>query len=379
MNQRIYFILIFLGIIISSCKEEIQKVADVFVQPTAREVYERKFEKDDFELLNWKNAFDTAKKDSIQITLPYSESGVFSEDGFYVYSYNVQLKEGEKIIIEVEKQIDTAAVFIDLFQKQNDSLKIFEHLKSSEDKQSNLSQEIEISGYYKVIVQPQMQLQFPFILKIYTEPLYEFPVSGGGNKNIQSFWADPRDDGGRSHEGVDIFAARGTPVVAVTKGIISSTGDRGLGGKQVWLHDGLFGKTIYFAHLDSIATNSGKKVKPGDTLGFVGNTGNAKTTAPHLHFGIYTRRYGAIDPFPFIRNTEIQEVKNQNLIYQGVISKNRSELRKGPATGYPEFKKLSKNDTVTILGKNSSWFHIHTRDSVKGFVHESSIKELSSN
>src|SRR5690606_13280299 len=140
--------------------------------------------------------------------------------------------------------------------------------------------EIKASGFYKIIVQPQMKLKFSFVLKIYTEPLYEFPVSGAGNKNIQSFWADPRGDGSRSHEGVDIFADRGTPVIAVTDGIIASVGERGLGGKQVWLRDGLFGKSIYYAHLDSIAVSEGKRVKIGDTLGFVGNTGNAKTTVP---------------------------------------------------------------------------------------------------
>ena len=183
MNQRVFFTLILLGIIFSSCKEEIQKAAEIFVKPTAREVYERNFSKNDSLLLQWKNAFENAKRDSLQITLPYSESGVFSEENFNVYSYNIQLKEGERIVVEVEKQSDSAFVFVDFFQAKSDSLKIFKHLKSSEDKKATLSQEIETSGFYKVIVQPQMKLQIPFVLKIYTEPLYAFPVSGSGNKS----------------------------------------------------------------------------------------------------------------------------------------------------------------------------------------------------
>ncbi len=367
-----------MGILISSCKEEIQKAADVFVQPTAREAYERNFSKNDSLLLQWKNAFENSKRDSIQITLPYSESGIFSEENFNVYSYNIQLKEGERIIVEVEKQTDSALVFVDLFQVKTDSLKSFKLLKSSEDKKSFLSQEIETSGFYKVVVQPQMKLQFPFVLKIYTEPLYVFPVSGGNNKNIQSFWADPRDTGSRSHEGVDIFADRGTPVIAITDGIIESAGERGLGGKQIWLRDELFGKRIYYAHLDKIAVSEGEKVRIGDTLGFVGNTGNAKDLPPHLHFGIYKSK-GAVNPLSFIKKTEIQTSEMPSSLTKAITLKNNAEVRKGPASVFKQFGSLKKNDTLIVLGKNQKWFHIQTADSLKGYVNETVIKPLPPN
>jgi murein DD-endopeptidase MepM/ murein hydrolase activator NlpD len=378
MNLKNFFTLILLGILISSCKEEIQKAADVFVQPTAREAYERNFSKNDSLLLQWKNAFENSKRDSIQITLPYSESGIFSEENFNVYSYNIQLKEGERIIVEVEKQTDSALVFVDLFQVKTDSLKSFKLLKSSEDKKSFLSQEIETSGFYKVVVQPQMKLQFPFVLKIYTEPLYVFPVSGGGNKNIQGFWADPRDTGSRSHEGVDIFADRGTPVIAITDGIIESAGERGLGGKQIWLRDELFGKRIYYAHLDKIAVSEGEKVRIGDTLGFVGNTGNAKDLPPHLHFGIYKSK-GAVNPLSFIKKTEIQTSEMPSSLTKAITLKNNAEVRKGPASVFKQFGSLKKNDTLIVLGKNQKWFHIQTADSLKGYVNETVIKPLPPN
>ncbi len=94
------------------------------------------------------------------------------------------------------------------------------------------------------------------------------------------------DGGNRNHEGVDIFAAKGTPVVAVANGFVTRTGNQGLGGKQVWLRDSSSGNAYYYAHLDSILTESGKQVRINDTLGFVGNTGNAAGGSPHLHFGI---------------------------------------------------------------------------------------------
>lgn len=355
--------------------DEVRKVADVVNRPTAREVYERNFKKDDSLLLKWNKAFERSINDKLQITLPYSESGIFSEENFNVYSYNLQLKEGERLVIEVDKKPDSASVFLDLFQQKSDSLKTFELVKSSKDKKSSLIFEIDISANYKVIVQPEMKRQFPFVLKIYSQPMYLFPVSGGANKNVQSFWADPRDSGSRSHEGVDIFAARGTPVVAVSNGRIASAEERGLGGKQVWLTDGIFGKRVYYAHLDSIAVTAGKRVKIGDTLGFVGNTGNAKTTAPHLHFGIY-RKKGAVNPFPYIKMTEIQQVVDTSKILKATVSKNRTDLRKGPAAVFEQLGRLKKNDTVLVLGKSRNWFHIQTTDSLKAFVNQSSIQEL---
>lgn len=374
MKKRFWYFSIFILVVFFGC-EEVQKAADVVIQPTAREVYERNFKKNDSLLLQWKNAFEIAKKDNLQITLPYSESGIFSEENLNVYSYNLQLKEGERLVVEVEKQPDSASVFIDLFQQRSDSLKLFKLVKSSKDKKSSLAFEINKSEVYKIVIQPEMKRQFPFIIKIYSQPMYFFPVSGGNNKSVKSFWADPRDTGSRSHEGVDIFAPKGTPVLAVSDGRISSTGEGGLGGKQVWLMDGLFGKRVYYAHLDSIAVTKGKRVKTGDTLGFVGNTGNAETTPPHLHFGIY-RKKGAVNPFPYIKLTDIQQVKDTSQVVKGTISKNRADLRKGPASVFEQLATLKKNDTILVLGKNQNWFHIQTQDSLKGFINQSFLTEL---
>ena len=94
------------------------------------------------------------------------------------------------------------------------------------------------------------------------------------------------------------FAARETPALAVVDGT-AQTGTNTLGGNVVWLRGGVFGESFYYAHLDRFAFEGTANVKAGDVIGYVGNTGNARTTSPHLHFGIYDR--GAIDPLPFIR------------------------------------------------------------------------------
>src|SRR5690606_21505697 len=117
MKQRAVITLILLSIIISSCKEEIQKAADVFVKPTAREVYERNFSISDSLVLRSNNAVETAKRASLQISLPYPDSGFFPVEYFLVYSHNIQVEEGERSMVEVEEQADSAFVFVDLFRR----------------------------------------------------------------------------------------------------------------------------------------------------------------------------------------------------------------------------------------------------------------------
>lgn len=124
------------------------------------------------------------------------------------------------------------------------------------------------------------------------------PVAGLGRKALRDTWHGPRSQG-RRHEGIDIFARRGTPVVSATEGIVLSIGQNNLGGNVVWVL-GPGGQRHYYAHLDQFADLSrGQRVEPGTVLGYVGNTGNARTTPPHLHYGIYGSD-GALNPYPLL-------------------------------------------------------------------------------
>ncbi|AKC87648.1 peptidase [Pseudoxanthomonas suwonensis] len=126
------------------------------------------------------------------------------------------------------------------------------------------------------------------------------PVQGVAAGRIADTFGAPRG-ADREHAGVDIFAARGTPVVSTTRGVVVAIRERGLGGRQVWVY-GPAGEHHYYAHLDNWAPAlaEGDVVQPGTVLGTVGNTGNARTTPPHLHYGIYGRD-GAVDPLPRMR------------------------------------------------------------------------------
>ena len=127
----------------------------------------------------------------------------------------------------------------------------------------------------------------------------KFPVAGAGVEHIISDFGDPRG-GGRRHEGVDIRAERGRPVVAALAGVVHRVKRGGKGGRQIWLrsHGGRF--TLYYAHLDRQLVSEGATVQAGQVIGAVGNTGNAAGATPHLHFCIYRGKRQAVDPLPYL-------------------------------------------------------------------------------
>ncbi|HYE36597.1 M23 family metallopeptidase [Methylocaldum sp.] len=125
------------------------------------------------------------------------------------------------------------------------------------------------------------------------------PVAGVRPRDLQDTWGALRG-GGRTHKGIDIFAPKGTPVYSTTRGIVVRTGQNRLGGNVVWAL-GPGRHVHYYAHFERIASiRAGDIVQPGDLLGYVGNTGNARTTPCHLHYGIYLPWGGAINPYPLL-------------------------------------------------------------------------------
>ena len=130
-------------------------------------------------------------------------------------------------------------------------------------------------------------------------PTLPVPVQGVSMRAVRDTFGAPRP-GDRTHQGVDIFAPRGTPVVSTTRGIVARIGENRLGGTVVWVL-GPGGDRHYYAHLNSVADiKTGQRLVPGDVLGTVGTTGNARGTPPHLHYGVYRRANGAINPFPLL-------------------------------------------------------------------------------
>jgi murein DD-endopeptidase MepM/ murein hydrolase activator NlpD len=134
---------------------------------------------------------------------------------------------------------------------------------------------------------------------------YVFPVYGPDASFTDDFQAARAATGW--HHGNDIFAPLGTPVLAVTDGELFLVGLNAIGGNRLWLRDSA-GNEFYYAHLSAytpLAFN-GSKVKAGDVIGFVGTTGDAVGTPPHLHFEIHPRGLlwmgydGVINPYSYL-------------------------------------------------------------------------------
>lgn len=128
---------------------------------------------------------------------------------------------------------------------------------------------------------------------------YVFPVFGAG-ATFSSDYGAPRAGTGW-HQGNDIFAPIGVPVLAVADGVFSKVGVNTLGGNRLWLTDDL-GNAYYYAHLSGYAAHvaDGVRVRGGEIIGFVGNTGQARTTPPHLHFEIHPGDGPSVDPYPYL-------------------------------------------------------------------------------
>ena len=125
------------------------------------------------------------------------------------------------------------------------------------------------------------------------------PVAGVRPGSLVDTWGAERS-GGRRHKGIDIFARRGTAVMSPVQGVVMQVGHDRLGGNVVRVL-GPGRQVHYFAHLDRYGPIRERQwIRPGDIVGYVGDTGNARGTPPHLHYGVYTAG-GAINPFPLLR------------------------------------------------------------------------------
>ncbi len=175
--------------------------------------------------------------------------------------------------------------------------------------------EIEVDVHQAAIHQAERELEaFEAGSAIYIEGVvfpigdlqYEVPL-------IDSF-GFPRMTGTEDehwHEGIDIFAPMGAPLVATEYGVITRVGTGKLGGLKVWLH-GDSGTDWYYAHLSGFVPglHEGMVVEPGDVIGYVGTSGNAVGTPPHLHMQVHPGGGKAVNPYPLlftISNWEIQD------------------------------------------------------------------------
>ena len=365
--QHLTLILLF-AFIISACQEE--KVPEPFNPRNDHEAYQKALESAN--LLEtalgkeWTTLAQEALEQPEQIQLPYEEAFYIDDRSAYALGYHFDAKRGQKIQITIEDIApDSIDLFIDLYRIEESS---FTHIASADRDSRILGFEPRRDAQYVLRFQSELLRGGTFKITFESVPSLVFPVAGKTHRSIGSIWGDVRDGGKRSHEGVDIFAPRGTPVIAPVDGVVRAADERGIGGKVVWLEDNEHSQNLYFAHLNDWNVKKGDRVKTGDTLGFVGNTGNARTTPPHLHFGIYSR--GAMNPINHLKplGRALKTVdEGFEWLGQEVRLRNNSTLysdlnKKKSST------KLSKYQVAKVLSLNSDNCRVQLPDGKIGYI-----------
>jgi murein DD-endopeptidase MepM/ murein hydrolase activator NlpD len=156
----------------------------------------------------------------------------------------------------------------------------------------------------RATIPPIVRRPLPSLVPKLTKKGYVFPVHGPASF-ADTFGASRAGVGW--HHGEDIFAPMGAPALAVAAGTVFSVGWNELGGNRLWLRDRK-GNEFYYAHLSAFSPLAveGARVRAGDVLGFVGNSGDAEQTPPHLHFeihpvGLLALGYdGVVNPYPYL-------------------------------------------------------------------------------
>lgn len=339
----------------------------------------------------WLAASDSALRSPLSAALPAREVGVYTRDEARAVAYRFTLRDGERVRATLSAVGLRARIYLDLFELTGDTLAAnapgnddgrdtpFRHRATADTVAATdsavttiaLEYEARRNGDVVLRLQPELLRAGRYTLEIRTEPTLAFPVDGRGNSAIQSLYGAVRDGGRRDHHGIDIFAPRGTPVLAVTDGVVRSTSPNNLGGNVIWLSDGARGQTVYYAHLDRQIVTAGQRVDRGDTIGFVGNTGNARSTPPHLHFGIYRRGAGPIDPLHHVRLVSAAlpavTVTEHPLGRFDTLTTAR-ELLAAPVASARPLGRVSAHTRIRVMAANGRWYRVQLEDGRTGYL-----------
>lgn len=317
----------------------------------------------------WFSAAGKGLAHPLTIKLPYKETGYFDAAQPGAAGYRFTARRGDKILIQlIKKPAVGFTLFLDLWQPvENDQPRL---LASADTASGGMNYEIRKDGDYLLRLQPELLAGGEYTLEIRTGPSLDFPVAAAARPRITSFWGDARDAGARSHEGIDIFGAFRTPLLAAADGIVTSVTNNNLGGKVIFMRPKGKDFVLYYAHLDSQMVQSGQRVQSGDTIGLMGNTGNARTTPPHLHFGIYAVG-GAIDPLPFVDikrpDPAAIQVPVDNLkAYRR--SERNAVVHASPDNHSPRLISPPAGTMLQLQSATGAWYKIKLPDGREGFV-----------
>ena len=369
----------YLGVLllVTGCGDQIDQIRNEFRDLTPHEAY--------FESLGavgltetalgtaWSEAASHALDEAPTVSLPYEEEGFLFPESPDARSYLVELRRGQLLSIDVELDGgDPTRLFLDIYRIPSNTGWVPFPVLSSDSVLGRVEYVVSRRAKYVVRLQPELLRGGHYRIVLRAEASMSFPVEALNTRAIQSAFGVDRDAGQRSHHGVDIFARRGTRVLSATRGRVTRVRDTEIGGKVVWVRDSEEPNSIYYAHLDSQVVLPGVEVTKGTLLGFVGNTGNARTTPPHLHFGVYRQRVGPVDPYYYLY-TPPQDlmVTSAPLNHLGSWTRTVNEgirLRDGPSRRTTVVDELEEHAPVRVLAVSGSWYRVRLPDGQTGFL-----------
>ena len=359
---------------LGSCSKQ-QTLQAIFQKATPHQAYARQLTQAGLDRRPagraWLAAAAQALRDSLVVPLPFAETGYFRPEVPAAASYRYAVRAGEQVHVSLTLAPGAnARVFLDAFEVAQGQAPI--PLASADTVVLDFRYRAEADGQHLLRVQSELLAAGRYTLRVAREPsLSVFPVLGRDDAAAASFWGADRDGGARRHEGIDIFAPRGTPALAAADGFITRTGETPLGGRVVWLAAAAHGEHLYYAHLDQQLVRPGQRVRAGDTLGLVGNTGNARSTAPHLHFGVYRSGQGAIDPLPFVRRAATTPAAPVGPDRRGEFVRLRTATAlhaSNSLSAVGRFPKIPKQVPLLVLGHQGSVLRVQTPTGQLGYV-----------
>jgi murein DD-endopeptidase MepM/ murein hydrolase activator NlpD len=378
--MKIYFLVFcFLTcVVLFSCSSPGSKL---FGKKTPHEQYEKKIKDAGLQETAlgdaWFKAAAITLSNPLDISLPYRETGYFANDRANAVGLRFTAKRGQKLnIILSKRSIGNFAMYVDLWEPpspgENSNPKL---LLAADTVNLKLEYTVNEDTVFIVRIQPELLKEGEYTLTITAGPSLAFPISPRVKSNIGSFFGAGRDDGERKHEGVDIFAPVHSPAIAAAKGVVTRVNENVLGGKVVFMRPDNASYSLYYAHLDSQMVVEGHQVNTGDIVGLTGNTGNARFTASHLHFGIYTFS-GAIDPLYFIKPADREPAKLSVALTNlntWMRSKKNGRLYLILSANNNNFLSMEENTLLRPEAATGDLYRIILPDGKKGFIAGSSI------
>ncbi len=334
---------------------------------------------------DWLQAAREALAAPQSVLLPYREEGFLPAEDPAAVGLRVELRRGQVLTVRTAFDAgDSARVFVDLFRLPDRPGDPVRPLVRVDSVAEGIVYEPYRDGAYLLRLQPELLRGGRYRVELTLGPVLSFPVDGLDGSSIGSGWGAPRDGGAREHRGVDIFADRGTPALAASAAVVTRVEETGRGGLVVWLRDERRSQNLYYAHLSEQLVTPGTIVEMGDTIGLIGNTGNARTTPPHLHFGVYVRGIegmrGAQDPIPYLvtprRPLPAFPKGPERLGAWARVQGEGAVLRAEPEEAGAMLQPLAPRTPVRLIAGSGGWWRVRLPDGRVGWVDASATESV---